>query len=263
VRLSPPRVLPAGTGEVLRDGHSILRDHIPRETLLGWREAFLPLLHQHIEREGHRRNRGTNRYYVTLPFTAPFADPGVFEDEDILAIVTRLVGEDPVMCQLATDTPLRDSDYQEVHRDAPPLFPELREETPPFQLAINIPLVDVHATNGPLEVVRGTHRIRKDEGMRALAAGEAALEPVTMRLGDVLVRDVRALHRGTPNHTDEPRPMVVLGFSRKWLHRPEVSINVPRGELAKLSPRAQRLLRFNPIVESAEVGEEAYQSFAY
>ncbi|MBB5508233.1 hypothetical protein HDG35_004514 [Paraburkholderia sp. JPY681] len=32
-----------------------------------------------------------------------------------------------------------------------------------------------------------------------------------MELGDVMIRDVRALHRGTPNRTEAPRPMVVIG----------------------------------------------------
>ena len=57
--------------------------------------------------------------------------------------------------------------------------------------------------------------------------------------------------------------MVVIGYSRRWLYRPEVAIEIPRGELARLSERARALLRFNPIVDHAKVGEEAYQSFAY
>jgi len=76
---------------------------------------------------------------------------------------------------------------------------------------------------------------------------------------------VRGLHRGTPNRTREPRPMVVLGYSRRWLHRPEVSIRVPRAALEGLSERARFLLRFNPVVDSLEDedGTEVYQSFAY
>jgi len=81
----------------------------------------------------------------------------------------------------------------------------------------------------------------------------------------VMIRDVRGLHRGTPNRTQEPRPMVVIGYSRRWLFRPEVSIHIPRPEFDNLSSRARNLLRFNPIVESLDdVPEvERYQSFAY
>ena len=253
------------THEAMRDGFCVLRDHFSREKLLGWNEQFQPLLREHIEREGHIQNRGAARYYVTLPFDKPFADPEIFEDEDVLAIVENLVGADFTMVQLATDTPLLGSDYQDIHRDAPPLFPEWGQETPSFQLAVNFPLVDVTPENGPFEVTRRTHLMPKEEGMKLIELGEVKLEAICLRVGDVMIRDVRGLHRGTPNKTDEPRPMCVIGYSRKWLFRPEVSINIPRAVWETLSPRAQEMLRFNPVVESLEQAPktEIYQSFAY
>jgi hypothetical protein len=252
------------TRAVLEDGYCILRGHFPAGALAQWRESFAPLLERHVEREGHLQNRGPGRYYVTLPFAPPFADPAIYEDDDVLALVSRLVGEDAVMHQLAADTPVLGSEYQDVHRDAPPLFPETCAETPPFQLAVNFPLVDVRVENGPFEVAPGTHMVSKGEGLRRIEAGEVKLEPITMSLGDVMIRDVRGLHRGTPNRTAEPRPMVVIGYSRRWLFRPEVSIRVPRAALPNLSERARRLLRFNPVVDSPDDGgEEVYQSFAY
>ncbi|HEY0547346.1 MAG TPA: phytanoyl-CoA dioxygenase family protein [Pyrinomonadaceae bacterium] len=250
---------------VSRDGFCVLPRHFDAGTLEHWYQEFLPLLDEHISREGHLQNRGPARYYVTLPFTEPFADPRVYEDEDVLAIVYSLVGAGAVMCQLATDTPLLGSDYQELHRDTKPLFPETGRETPAFQLAINFPLVPVTQENGPFEVARGTHMMSKEEGLRRIEAGEIKLESLEMQLGDVLIRDVRGLHRGTPNRTGTPRPMVVIGYSREWLFRPEVRIRVPRAALESLSPRARHLLRFNPIIDSPDddPGPEIYQSFAY
>jgi len=260
-----PQQIESFTQTVLKDGYCLLREHFSPATLKSWREAFTPLLEEHIAREGSLRNRGAARYYVTLPFSAPFADPSIYEDEDILAIVERLVGKDTVMCQLATDTPLLGSNYQDVHRDTLPLFPETDGETPPYQLAVNFPLVDVTLENGPLEITRGTHRMSKAEGLQRMESGDVKLEPITMRLGDVMIRDVRGLHRGTPNHTQIPRPMVVIGYSRRWLFRPEVSIQIPRAALDTLSQRARHLLRFNPVVESLDSKPQAevYQTFAY
>jgi hypothetical protein len=251
--------------EVIEEGFCVLPGHFARGKMEAWSAAFAPLLERHIEREGHRLNRGPARYYVTLPFVAPFADPAVFEDDDVLGVVRGLVGDDAVMCQLATDTPLLGSDYQDVHRDAPPLFPETGGETPPFQLAVNFPLVDVTEENGPFEVARATHMISKEEGLLRIGDGRARLEPLLLGAGDVMIRDVRGLHRGTPNRTREPRPMVVVGYSRRWLFRPEVSIRVPRAVHETLSERARFLLRFNPVVDSIDEdgGEEVYQSFAY
>lgn len=253
------------THEALRDGQCVLRGHFSAEKLRRWNEAFQPLLSAHVEREKGNENRGANRYYVTLPFVKPFADEEIFCDPDVLAIVENLVGKDFVMCQLATDTPLKGSDYQDLHRDTPPLFPETNAETPSYQLAVNFSLVDVTEENGPFETTFGTHLMPKDEALRKIEAGEIKLEKLKMKLGDLMIRDVRAIHRGTPNRTDEPRPMCVIGYSRRWLFRPEVSIRIPRETWENLSVTARHLLRFNPRVESLDEVDtrEVYQAFAY
>jgi ectoine hydroxylase-related dioxygenase (phytanoyl-CoA dioxygenase family) len=251
--------------EFHKEGFVVLRQLFDPEKLREWSAQFALLLAQHIERESCSPNRGNNRYYVTLPFTGCFADPAMFENDTVLALVERIVGRSMVMCQLATDTPLQGSEYQELHRDTPPLFPEEGIETPSFQLAVNFPLCDVTLDNGPLELVRGTHRRSREESLALLDSGERALEPLTMQLGDVVIRDVRQLHRGTPNRTDAPRPMVVIGYSRGWLFRPEVSIRVPRSVHAGLSGRARSLLRFNTVVDDdqAALPGEAYREFSY
>jgi ectoine hydroxylase-related dioxygenase (phytanoyl-CoA dioxygenase family) len=245
-----------------RDGFVLLRNHFPRATIEGWRDAFAPLLAPHVESDANG-NRGPGRYYVTLPFEGLFADPAIVCDEDIVGIVERVAGHDPVMCQLATDTPVLGSQFQDWHRDTPPLFDDA-PETPSFQLAVNFPLVDVDDSNGPLETTRGTHRISREEALEGLEAGRFRAERVPMQVGDVMIRDVRGLHRGTPNLTGVPRPMVVIGYSRGWYFRPEVHIDVPCKVLAELPPRARRLLRFNPVVEeTARTFDENYRQFAY
>ncbi|MFT4069718.1 phytanoyl-CoA dioxygenase family protein [Paraburkholderia sp.] len=246
-----------------RDGMVVLRGHFPKATLLAWRDAFAPLLQQRIASNA-TAVRGENRHYITLPFTGLFADQSIFCDPDILGIVERVAGDDPVMCQLATDTPLKGSAYQDVHRDTPALF-DGEAETPSFQLAVNFPLCDVTPDNGPFETTLGTHRMRAEDALAAWRDGRLPLHAITMELGDVMIRDVRALHRGTPNRTDVPRPMVVIGYSRSWYFRPEVRIDVPMAVHERLTPRAKRLLRYMPRVselESTAVPEQ-YQKFAY
>jgi hypothetical protein len=249
-----------------RDSLVVLKDHFPRAKLQRWAEAFRPLLDAQMRIDKDDPNRGPQRFYVTLPFQGLFADPDIHEDPDVLAIVTRVAGPDPVLCQLATDTPLRGSDYQGWHSDTPPLFPELgSNDTPSFQIAVNFALCDVGEDNGPFETTLGTHRMNKEDAMAGLASSAIAQHRYPMAMGDVMIRDVRALHRGTPNSTDQPRPMVVLGYSRRWLHRPEVQIRVPQSSWEQLSPTGKRLLRFNPVVPDAEAlaATESYRAFAY
>lgn len=252
--------------EFNRDSLVLLRDHFPRDKLARWREAFEPFLRRQVAREQDDPNRGAQRFYVTLPFSGIFADPAIYADPDVLAIVERVAGPDPVLCQLATDTPLKGSGYQEWHADTPLLFPETGDnDTPSFQLAVNFALCDVGEDNGPFETTRGTHRIDKAKALEGIASGQIAAHRYPMRMGDVMIRDVRAVHRGTPNATDEPRPMVVLGYSRRWLHRPEVNIKVPQSVWDALPPAGRRLLRFNPVVPDGQLEEqtESYRVFAY
>lgn len=251
--------------EVRRESYCVLRGHFDPALVRAWNEAFAPLLEQNVRTAADDPNRGPQRFYVTLPFAGVFADPRIVFDPDVLAICAQLVGEDLVMCQLASDTPLRGSDTQEIHRDSPGLFPEWSIATPPYQLAVNFPLCDVTLENGPTEIARGTHVIEKDEGLARIASGEAPLEPQLLRFGDVVIRDVRHLHRGTPNRTDVPRPMIVIGFSRKWLRRPEVSVRIPQSTWDGLDDAQRRLLRFETIVPDgdAAVAEERYRAFAY
>ena len=256
----------AHADEVRETSLTIVRGLIPAKTIDAWNEAFQPLLLEAIEREGEDPNRGANRYYVTLPFQDLWADPEVIDNDVIMSIVEELVGADGVCCQLATDTPLLGSDYQDLHRDTQLLFPESGAETPPYQLAVNFPLVDVTADNGPLEWAPGTHMLSKAEGMRRIESGETPVQQALLSRGDVIIRDVRHIHRGTPNRTATPRPMVVIGYSRRWLFRPEVQIRIPRDVLAGMPERAQRWLRFNPVFETAAEAakrEESYRAFAY
>jgi ectoine hydroxylase-related dioxygenase (phytanoyl-CoA dioxygenase family) len=250
-----------------RDGFVVLPRQFEPGRVRAWADSFVPLFAEHVAAQGHLKNRGEGRYYVTLPFERPWADPEVFENDDVLAVVSELVGPDFVMCQLATDTPVRGSDYQEIHRDTPALFPEWGRETPSFQIAVNFPLCDVTLENGPIEIARGTHAMTRAEALVRLESGAVKLEPFPMQLGDVMIRDVRGLHRGTPNRTDVPRPMAVIGYSRKWMRRPEVSVTIPDATWGRLSPRARRMLRLETrvrtLAESAEKAPEIYQSYAY
>jgi hypothetical protein len=241
--------------EVLNVGYCILPSHFSTETMQIWRQAFEKLLQERIE-NGTASGRGPNRYYVSLPFVEPFADPVIYENPDILAILELLAGADFVMPELATDTPLKDSDYQVIHRDFTLHSPYMPEADPaqPFQFAVNFPLVKVTAENGPFEIIPGTHLLTDEEAKKRIQEGEAEkqLIPLLMEAGDVMIRDVRALHRGTPNRTDQPRTMVVVGYNRSEHLRPQLKINIPRDTYDKLSARARHLLRLNPVVTSLE-----------
>ena len=60
-----------------RDGFVVLPRQFDPAKLRTWADMFAPLFAEHLELEGHLKNRGEGRYYVTLPFGAPWADPDI------------------------------------------------------------------------------------------------------------------------------------------------------------------------------------------
>lgn len=130
-RLFSDSELDAFADEVKRTGSVLLKGVLDPNKLKRIRKAYSSVLAARIERAGP--DRGPSRYYATPPFVMPFADPEIFQQPDILEVVRRLVGDEPVMCQWAGDTPMGvhhsdprmpgPSAFQEVHRDAAPLYP--------------------------------------------------------------------------------------------------------------------------------------------
>ena len=232
--------------EVREIGFCILRGHLPRALMDECNQAFAPVLADHMDEIAHNPNRGPRRHYIALPLVPPFYDPRIFDDDAIVAIVERLLGADMTMAQYATDTPLSRSVYQQVHADTPELFPEEPEfPAPPALIAVNFPFVDITPQHGPFEVARGTHLLPKEQALAKINSGDIPLEPLFIEAGAVLIRDPRCLHRGSPNRTETPRVVAVIGCQRAWLLRNVVhdETPIPRQSWEMLSQREQKHLR--------------------
>lgn len=167
------------------------------------------------------------RYYLTLPWRSPFAHAEIFANPLIPGVLDRVFAQKYVMVQLGADVPLQGSAYQDIHRDYRPLFSD-KVVTPLYALAVNFPLVDVTEENGPFQMERGTHVLPREEGLAKVQAGEIPMGSFQMQLGNAMIRSPPALHRGTPNLTPQPRPMVVMGYVMHWLYTSSVDLGANR-----------------------------------
>jgi hypothetical protein len=249
-------------GDLDRDGICILRKLFDKALISEWAHAYDELVERRRALPGGLAPRGPGRYYVTLPWVEPFADPFVFANESIRKVIGRVFAQEYVLAQLAVDTPVAGSDYQEIHRDHRPLFTE-EFNTPLYALAVNFPLCRVHEENGPFQMAQGTHRMPKDEALRKIARGEIAMESFPMEIGDVAIRSPYALHRGTPNRSATPRPMVVMGYVMHWLHTAKVDLEVPRSFHDSLPAETRALLRCKIVDRISEENAESYVDFKY
>lgn len=249
-------------GDLNRDGICILRGLFDQQLIEVWTIAFNTLFQERQRQPGGVAPRGTARGYITLPWVAPFADPAVFANPTILGVLNRVFYQEYKLVQLAADIPMQGSEYQEIHRDFRPLFTD-QIVTPLYALAVNFPLVEVTAENGPFEMARGTHVMPREEGLVKVQTGEIPMEQFYMQPGDVMIRSPLALHRGTPNRTPQPRPMIVMGYVMHWLNTQKVDLTLPQDYYNNLSPQLQQLLRCQTVKQLPHQATETYVNFQY
>ena len=245
-----------------RDGLCVLRGALDRSLVETWAAAFERLFAERQGRPGGLAPREESRFYLTLPWVAPFADTRIFANPDVLGVLNCVFPQEYVMVQLGADVPLKGSTFQEIHRDYRPLFTD-DFNTPLYALAVNFPLVDVTEENGAFQQARGTHVLPRDVALERVASGEMPMESFPMQMGDIMIRTPLALHRGTPNRTDRPRPMVVMGYVMHWLYTPKVDLALPRDYFESLPKELQAMLRCEVVESLASERTETYVDFKF
>jgi hypothetical protein len=239
------QTLRSAVEQVKVNGYVLFEGTLPSDLVDELHTTFLRTLDAYIARS--QSNRGTNRYQMHLPFAAPFNDPRVISNPVALQVIDAVLGDDCHVHYFASDTPLPGSDYQRVHSDLAPLFPNSDLALPAFSLVLNIPLVDFRLDNGPLEIWPGGTHLMPGAVSEQLAEVMHS-EPVLMPAGSLLIRDIRMWHRGTPNRTDAPRPNLALIYSRAWFREAKYPpIAISQESYDQLSERGKQLFRFENI----------------
>jgi ectoine hydroxylase-related dioxygenase (phytanoyl-CoA dioxygenase family) len=233
--------------ELQQNGYCVLRSHFSQSLVNACREALWPVLSGYLDAHCDAPNRGPHRHFVPMPFVRPCFAPEFFFDEEVLRVVRAAMEERVVADQWGCDIPVRGSACQSAHADYQrPLFPELPDLTlPTYMLVVSFSLVPVTLDNGPVEIAPGTHRLPRKEAFRAVEFSEIPMTPVLLQIGDVLIRHPWALHRGSPNLTDTPRPLVSIRYVRRWYADDSRDVrSMPRAVWESLTAEQQSLMRF-------------------
>lgn len=245
------------------NGFAVFEKVIDDSIIQEIRQSFDPMFDEYIAKKGF--NTGTNRAQMHLPFVQPFIHEDIIAHPIVLSVLERVLGTGIRCTYFASDTPMPGAEYQNVHCDAMPLFPDVSVSIPSYALVVNIPLVDVTEENGPLEVWPGGTHLNPEWAVHdtldgsvnphldiVRAAEYMPSEKVYMAAGSIVIRDVRVWHRGTPNRSNDRRTNLAMIVSRSW-YGAGGSIPIPQPTYDGLSPAAKSLFRHEKIAASVKM----------
>jgi hypothetical protein len=136
----------------------------------------------------------------------------------VRAIFPKAVGAPHVGCNLN----LPGSVTQHWHMDRP--------FTREFMI-VNVAAVDTNLRNGATDVLPGTHKRFYPFWRFALERWNRDTTRVELKRGDVLIRTSSLWHRGMPNLTDEPRPMLAYTWEDGGITGGEDPFKVEGGKI--------------------------------
>jgi hypothetical protein len=187
-----------------RDGYVVIRDIVSRDTLTSFADELLAEFNRLVENGLPFEGGGLLSGHLNC---FPGERARFIYDEIVERGIVELVRSyrpdiaDAVRPTLNFNLP--GSVAQHYHMDDA----YLREF-----LICNIAVVDTDLTNGAIDVLPGTNREFYKFWRYAIERKYKLTTRVPMRRGDVIVRKSTLWHRGMPNLSDTPRPMMAITF---------------------------------------------------
>lgn len=188
-----------------------------REWIQRLGEEIEVLYRDALKRPNGAVGRGRNRHYVEIH---PEDISGFVELAThpwIKAVCEAVLGPDYKIVEIGFDVPNPGALDQPWHRDFPAPDETVRGRRL-NSLAFNLTTVDVFEDMGPFEIAPGTQWDLPEgfeHGMfppkSFFPRYQQRAEQKMPKMGDVSVRSALTIHRGTANHSNKSRPVLVLG----------------------------------------------------
>jgi Phytanoyl-CoA dioxygenase (PhyH) len=202
---------------LMTDGIIGRKAAFPRAFVQQMREDVDAAFDEARSRENGAVGRGPNRWYVEVHPQALRGFVDLVDHPWVRTVCEAVLGPDYRIVEVGFDVPFAGAVNQPWHRDFP-VPAETRDEHRLTSLAFNMTLVDTEQDMGPFEIATCTqwdpgedfdHEMFPDKSRYGRYEERAVRKYPQM--GDLSVRSALTIHRGTTNHSQKPRPVLVLG----------------------------------------------------
>jgi len=204
--------------QFVEQGFVILDHVIAAPTVRSLREEFVRQYARYFDdREADDSLEvGERRFMVPIGLIGGFADPAVFANPYVVALVREVLDQDAILEAYGAVVSLSGSAAQPAHQDAAPLFNSaLSTVLPAHALTCGIPLVEMNDLHGTTALWPQSHR-----SAGAPLDDVVTPERPTIPVGSCLLWDFRLFHSGTANRSAEHRPMLYATYARRWYQDP-------------------------------------------
>ena len=204
-------------GALYGDGITGLKGAFGRDFIGQMGEEIERLYRDALNRPGGAVGRGRNRHYVEIHPEDISGFVELVTHPWVVTVCETVLGPSYNIVEIGFDVPNPGAIDQPWHRDFPAPQETLRGRRL-NSLAFNLTMVDVFEDMGPFEIAPGTqwdYSPEFEHGMFPPTSFFSRYEKLAQRkmpkMGDISVRSALTIHRGTTNHSDKSRPVLVLG----------------------------------------------------
>ncbi len=165
-----------------------------------------------LSKSNYSANHDVNRWNMLLPSDSIFLNTEFYATQEIFSILKGVFDHQFALVFFSSDISSPGSSFQTIHQDGND-----------FAIALNVPLVDANEINGSTQIYPKTHRTSEiapftndsnEFTEQEVIERAEKLKPLYLNVqaGDITLRDLRLIHRGTPNNTTEHRPYLSAIF---------------------------------------------------
>lgn len=214
-------------GALYGDGITALKGAFERSWVQAMREDIDAAFADALTRPGGAVGRGPKRYYVELHPEDIRGFLDLVMHPWVVTVCRSVLGPDYRIVEIGFDVPGPGAVDQPWHRDFPAPDETLIGRRL-NSLAFNVTAVDTTEDMGPFEIAPGTQwddPAEFEHGMfppkSLYGRYEARAQRKLPTMGDISVRSALTIHRGTANHSEQSRPVLVLGVDAPDAHNAE------------------------------------------
>ena len=179
----------------------------------------------------------TNRVYALLAKAPSVAE--LVEHPWVVSMLDAVLEPNYLLSANLAINLLPGETAQRVHIDD--AFYKLPWPRPMMSVSTIWAIDDFTADNGATEIIPGSHRWDGTEP----ASDDAAVRPVLMPAGSVVLFAGTLWHRGGANHSDRPRLAITPQYCRPWVRQQEQQILVVGAQATRYSARIQSMLGYS------------------